>query len=131
MQTNDQALDLTEELSNQIEYNNALLQQMQEMEQKFQDKNRALMEKDHELRSLRQEFAKYKSQQDNAQQEFVHQMNMSNHDLEDLSQQVQALQQDKSNLLTEQQRAQERYDALCQEVCEFLFKFLVCRCTTR
>jgi chromosome segregation ATPase len=50
-------MDLTEELSSQIEYNNTLLIQLQDSERKNQDLSRQLNSKDQDLRLARHELA--------------------------------------------------------------------------
>ncbi|KAG2389147.1 hypothetical protein C9374_014547 [Naegleria lovaniensis] len=48
-------VDLSEELTSQIEYNNSLLKELQSMERRVQDLNRDLSQKDHDLRQATQE----------------------------------------------------------------------------
>ncbi|KAF0972391.1 hypothetical protein FDP41_009294 [Naegleria fowleri] len=52
---NSSKIDLSEELASQIEYNNALLKELQSMERRVQDLNRDLSQKDHDLRQVTQE----------------------------------------------------------------------------
>ncbi|KAL9654570.1 hypothetical protein ABK040_006634 [Willaertia magna] len=71
--TINSGVDLSEELANQIEYNNNLLKELQSSERKSQDLNRELSSKDQELRQVRQENASLLGECDKLQEELYKQ----------------------------------------------------------
>jgi SMC interacting uncharacterized protein involved in chromosome segregation len=61
-------VELGEQLSSQIEYNNQLLRTVQDMERKSQEGNRAMEKKNQDLRLLKNEVAQLRAQIDNLEE---------------------------------------------------------------
>lgn len=95
----------SDEYSEQIEYNNQLLQQLQQAELKNQERTRQLTERDQEVRNLRHEIQLLKQEVDHIKEESYREKltaQQTENELEHYQQQMEELQRDKRHYQQEQ-----------------------------
>lgn len=106
-------VDLADEYSEQIEYNNQLLQQLQQAELKSQEKTRQLAERDQEFRNMRLEM-QYLKQESEQLKEENYRMKLAGQqmegELEHCQHQMEGIQMAKKHLQQEREQIQEKFE---------------------